>query len=128
MERVVTRWSRIEILGRTVACFAIGRASWHARRPELFAISVLRARAGLSATDQLLQMFRVPGAVKRDRRRRALDGAKLVRRQFDGGRADVFLEAMQLRGSGDRNYPRLLRQELCERNLSRCRILATLCD
>ena len=41
---------------------------------------------------------------------RRLDVAKVVGGQFDGDRSNVFLEAVQLGGPGNRNGPRLLRQ------------------
>src|SRR5439155_23811197 len=53
-----------------------------------------------SATHQALEMFRIAGSLKRNLRDRAVDGEKVLGRQFDGSRADVFLQAMQVRGAG----------------------------
>ena len=54
----------------------------------------------------------------------AVDLAEIVGGQFDRRRAEVLFEPMQLRGSGDRNDPRLLRQQPSERDLSRGRLLS----
>ena len=67
-------------------------------------------------------MFRIAGSLKRNRRDRAVDGAKVLGRQFDGSRADVFLQAMQLRGAGYRYDPRLLGEEPGEGDLGRRRL------
>ena len=80
-----------------------------------------------SATDQLLQMFRIPGSLHRDLGQRRFDVAQIVRRQLDGGRADVLLQTMQLRGAGDRHDPRLLSQQPGERDLGGRRLLPR-CD
>ena len=52
------------------------------------------------------------------------DFTQIVGREFDGDRADVFVQAMQLRGARDRYNPRLLRQQPGERDLRRCRLLS----
>src|SRR5205814_2938184 len=72
-----------------------------------------------SATYQAPEMFRIAGSLKRNLRDRAIDGAKVLGRQFDGSRADGFLQAMQLRGAGYRHDPRLLGEEPGERDLRR---------
>ena len=63
-----------------------------------------------SAPDHLLQMLWVPSAVNRERRRRAIDLAEIIRRQANRGRAKVLLEPMALRRTRNGYDPRLLRQ------------------
>jgi hypothetical protein len=64
-------------------------------------------------------MFRISGSLKYDPRNRAVDGAKLLGREFDRSCADVFLQAMQLRGARYRHDPRLVREKPGERDLGR---------
>jgi hypothetical protein len=64
-----------------------------------------------SATDQPLQMFWVARSLDRDLGDGAVDVAEIVCSQFDASRSDVFFQAMQLGGAGDRNDPRLLGQQ-----------------
>jgi hypothetical protein len=84
-------------------------------RSSLLAMSVIRdvkARpvGHPSAPDHLLQMLWVPSAVNRERRRRAIDLAEIIRRQANRGRAKVLLEPMALRRTRNGYDPRLLRQ------------------
>jgi len=65
---------------------------------------------GRSAVDHPLRAFGVARPVHRDLGGGALDLSKLVGREFDGGRAHVLLQALQLPGAGDGNDPRLLDQ------------------
>src|SRR5262245_40915693 len=53
----------------------------------------------------------------------AVDLLQIAGRQFDGLRAKVLVQAMQLRGARNGNDPRLLGQEPGERDLSRGRLL-----
>ena len=71
----------------------------------------------------LLELFGIASPLHRDLGGGALDLAEIVGRQFDGSRADVLLQAMQLRGAGDRHDPRLLRQQPGERDLGGRRLL-----
>jgi hypothetical protein len=64
-----------------------------------------------SSSDQFLQVFGVPGSLHRDRRGRALDLTKVLGREVKVGGAEVFLEALELSGTGDGNNPRLLGEE-----------------
>src|SRR5918994_1790793 len=70
-----------------------------------------------SAIDPLLQMLRIAGALYRDLGNRALDVAEIVGGEFDASRSDVLVEAVQLRGAGDRNDPRLLGKQPGDRDL-----------
>src|SRR5260221_1350412 len=54
---------------------------------------------------------------------RSVDVAEVVGRQLDCGRPDVLLQAVRLRGAGDRDDPRLLGQQPRERDLGRRRLL-----
>jgi hypothetical protein len=54
-----------------------------------------RARRRL-ATDQPLQMLRVPGSLHCDLGNGAIDLAQIVRRQFDGGRSDILLARVRI--------------------------------
>src|SRR5229473_2537326 len=49
----------------------------------------------------------------------AVDVADIVGRELNGRRGDVLLQAMQLRGAGDRNDPWLLSKQPGKRNLRR---------
>jgi len=75
-----------------------------------------------SATDELLQMFRVPGSLHRDLGEGAVNVAEIIGRQFDASRSDVLVQPVRLRGPGDRHDPRLLRQQPGNRDLSRRRL------
>src|SRR5207249_2158434 len=70
---VMSRWSRSTqssgVSPSASACTSVPLTS-----SEIIRVSGDRYR---SATDQPLQVFRVSGALKRDRRERAVDGAKL---------------------------------------------------
>jgi hypothetical protein len=68
-------------------------------------------------------MRRIPIPLHRDPGNRALDVAEVVVRQFDAGRPDVLFEAVQLRGTGDGDDPRLLREQPGERDLGARRSL-----
>jgi hypothetical protein len=80
------------------------------------------AAAG-SATDELLQMFRVPGSLHRDPGDGTVDVADIVGREFHRRRVDILLQAMQFCGAGDRNDPRLPSQQPGDRDLGRRRLL-----
>src|SRR6266542_1286207 len=81
-----------------------------------------RANAGLScsATDALLQVFRITRPMYRYFRGSAVDPAKIVSRQLDRPRADVLFEPMQLGRAGNRHDPRLLGEQPRERDLRGC--------
>src|SRR5215203_1864999 len=70
-----------------------------------------------SAIDPLLQMLRIAGTLYRDLGNRTLDVAEIVGGEFDVSRSDVLLQAFQLRGTGDRNDPRLLGKQPGDRDL-----------
>ena len=62
-----------------------------------------------SAADPLLEVFGIALAVHRDLCRGILDSLQIRPRELHVRGADVLLEAMQLRGAGDRDDPRLPR-------------------
>src|SRR5882672_2027363 len=66
---------------------------------------------------QLLQRLRVSRALDRDLRRGRIDLTQILSGQLDRGSTDVLLEALQLARAGDRDDPRLLRQQPGERDL-----------
>ena len=68
-------------------------------------------------------MRRVSIALYRDLRNRCADIAEIVLGQFYGRCAQILVQPMQLRGSGNRNDPRFLSQQPGNRNLGRCRLL-----
>src|SRR6266567_526638 len=76
-----------------------------------------------SATGQLLQLFGVPCPFDLDLCGSAIDLMEIIGSEFEGNCSDVFVQAMQLRGTGDWHDPRLLGQQPRQCNLSRCRIL-----
>src|SRR6266542_4941022 len=76
-----------------------------------------------SAPRPLLELLRIAGALHLDLRRSGVDGADVVGRQLDVRCAEVLLEPIQLRRPGDRNEPRLLRQQPRESDLRRRRAL-----
>src|SRR5271157_3326783 len=53
----------------------------------------------------------------------AVDPAEVLRRQFDVDRSKVLLQTFPLPRPGDRNDPRLLGEQPCQRGLGRCRIV-----
>jgi hypothetical protein len=59
----------------------------------------------------LLQSLRIPRPFHLDLCGGAVDVAEVVRCEFDRKRFQVLFQAMELRGSGDRNNPRLLGKE-----------------
>src|SRR5436305_5293967 len=77
-----------------------------------------------SAVDHPLRALRVPVPLHRDLGRGAFDVAEIALGELDGGRRDVLLQAMQLRGAGDRHDPGLLGEEPGERDLGGRRALA----
>src|SRR6266576_2105226 len=77
------------------------------------------ARRRRSAPGHLLQLFRISSSLYRDLRCGALDLPEIVRCKFNRRGADILLQAMQLRGAGDWNDPRLLREQPGERDLGR---------
>src|ERR1700758_2108230 len=135
--------SRLESSGRSQTSpkrtWSVKSASLGAKSPIAFwdaAGSLLmlvpsraRPRRGLScsAVDHLLEMFGVAGSLYFDVCGGAIDFAEIIVREVDRKCSDVFVEARELRGTGDRNHPRLLRKKPCEGDLSGCRLLA-LCD
>jgi hypothetical protein len=52
-----------------------------------------------SAVDHLLRAFGVPMSLHRDLRSRVFDIAEIALGEFDGGRSDVLLQAMELCGA-----------------------------
>jgi len=48
-----------------------------------------------SATDELLQMFRVPGSLHRDLGEGAVNVAEIIGRQFDASRSDVLVQPVK---------------------------------
>ena len=70
-----------------------------------------------SAIDPLQQMLRIAGALYRDLANRALDVVEIVGGELDASRSDVLLQAVQLRGTRDRNDPRLLGKQPGDRDL-----------
>jgi chorismate mutase len=85
-------------------------------RDELQLLPVLKP-SRRSAIDPLLQMLRIAGALYRDLGNRTLDVVEIVGGEFDASRSDVLVEAVQLRGTGDRNDPRLLGKQPGDRDL-----------
>ena len=77
-----------------------------------------------SAAGALHHLLRVAVSLYHETRRDAVDLAQVVGGQFDRGRAEVLLQAVQLRRAGDRHDPRLLRQQPGERDLRGRRPLA----
>src|SRR5512147_2563303 len=72
-------------------------------------------RDGRSETGPLLQGFGVPRPLDRDLRGSAFDLAEIVRRELECNGAEVFFQARELRGAGDRNDPRLPGEQPIER-------------
>src|SRR5690348_559381 len=66
----------------------------------------------------------IPCTLHRDFGDGVVDVAEIVSAQFDLSRSNILLKSMQLCGSGDGNYPRLLSQEPGKRDLSRRSVLA----
>lgn len=88
--------------------------------------STIARRIGLrygSAADPGLKVRRISIALHRHLGEGTFDVAQIVRRQFDAGRADILLEALELRGSGNRNDPRFLGKQPGERDLGRRGVL-----
>jgi len=56
-------------------------------------------RLARSATGQSLTVFRVASTLHRDLRGNTLDVVEIVRRELDGNRADVLLQALQPPGA-----------------------------
>jgi hypothetical protein len=69
------------------------------------------------ATGHFLDMFGVASSLHRDLRGRGLDLAEVVGRQSDGGRSQVLVQAMQLRGTRDGDDPGLLGEQPGEGDL-----------
>ena len=63
-----------------------------------------------SAPHALLQVRRIALTDDLDLAQRRFDGAEVGGVQYQSGRAEVFLQPMQLGGTGDRHDPRLLGQ------------------
>src|SRR5947199_8000546 len=117
--------------GYTAPCVA-GWSSQVARRahnPEVAGSNPAPAtekgpqRAGLSfraggrrrsPVDRPLIRFRVTRALRLDPR--VFDLAQIVGRQLDFGGGEVLLQPVELRGAGDRDDPRLLREQPRERD------------
>src|SRR4051812_49409117 len=77
-----------------------------------------------SETGHSFERFGIPRAFHFDLRCGLIDLAEIVARELDARRADVLFEAMNLRRARDRDHPRLLRENPCERNLRGRRLLA----
>ena len=71
----------------------------------------------------MFQPCRIAVALHRDGRDGALDFTEIVGSQFDGSRADVLFQALQLRCTRDRDDPGLLSQQPGDRDLSGRRLL-----
>jgi hypothetical protein len=80
-----------------------------------------------SATDQRRQFRGIAVSLHLDKGEGIADLAQIVGRQFDGCRADVLVQAMQLRGARNGNDPGLLRQQPSQCDLRGRGILA-ICD
>ena len=72
-----------------------------------------------SPADALLEMRRVASAFHGDIGDGIADLSKIFGGQFNFSRADILLKPMQLRGSGNRDDPRLLSQQPRKRDLCR---------
>src|SRR6266550_363613 len=70
-----------------------------------------------------LELFGITLPMHRDRCSGVADLTKIIGREFDVDRSDVFLQTVHLLGSRDRNDPWLLREEPAEGDLRRCRSL-----
>src|ERR1019366_6951373 len=79
------------------------------------------------AVNHSLRGFGVPLPLQRNLGSGACDLAEIPLGEFDGGRRNVLLQAMQLRRSWNRHDPRLLGQKPGECDLGRRRVF-TLCD
>ena len=86
-------------------------------------MTVALISSSCSAVDHPLLGLRVAGALRGDLRRAGLDLLQVVVGELDVGCGDVLLEAVQLRRAGDRDDPRLLREDPRERDLRRRRAL-----
>src|SRR6266850_56889 len=96
-----TIWRAIRSIGsRARRAWIVPTASIGSRRPQ--------PRCA-SAADPLLEVFGIALAVHRDLCRGILDSLQIRPRELHVRGADVLLEAMQLRGAGDRDDPRLPR-------------------
>src|ERR1700712_1311934 len=74
------------------------------------------------AASQSLQVFGITRSLHRDLGDGVVDVAELVRQKLDARRGDVLFQAVQLRGAGNRNDPRLLQKQPGERDLRRRRL------
>src|SRR6266481_851303 len=81
------------------------------------------ASAPCSATDSLLQMFRVPSTLHLDPGKRGFDVAQIVGRQFHGSGSEIFFQAMDLRRARDRNDPGFLGKQPGECDLGARHVL-----
>ena len=70
-----------------------------------------------SAPGQLQRALEQPFAFEIDPRRRGVDVTEVVGRELNSVEAEVFLQAVQLGGAGDRHDPRFLREQPCQRDL-----------
>src|SRR5712664_1598455 len=94
-----------------------GPGPWH-RALECFPVSERSSSRGAhSAAGRCFELLGVARALDGDGGCRMFDFGEIARRQFDIRRAKVLLEPVQLRGAGDRDDPRLLRKQPCDRNL-----------
>jgi hypothetical protein len=78
---------------RRAAVFAFGYCQW------------VFQRSLASAADQFLQVFRVTGDLYRDPRGGGVNFAEHFGCQVDGGGAEIFEQARQLRRARDRHNP-----------------------
>src|SRR6476661_8054438 len=75
--------------------------------------------AAQSATNHRLELRGIAVALDLDRSSCAFDLGKIGSGQLDGRCADILLQAIVLRSAWNRDYPRALRQQPGERELSR---------
>lgn len=68
----------------------------------------------------LLQLLGVSGPLHRNLGSGLINVAEVVRSQFDGHCPKVFVQPVQLCSPRNRDNPRLLGEQPCESNLSRC--------
>src|SRR5664279_358323 len=77
-----------------------------------------------SPTHLAVQVLRIAGPLHRDLLCRTVDLTQVLGRQLERGGPDVLLEALPLGRARNRHYPRLLRQEPGQRQLSARHVLA----
>ena len=120
-QRTMSKWGCRRFFRRRERARCEGRPS---RR--FFRVLFSRPRAHRSSSfgltvAHLLDVIRIAIAVNFHGRGGGFDVAKIAGGKFESGRADVFFQAVQFRGAGDGNDPRLLREQPRERDLRRRR-------